>query len=77
MRPHIVDILISKGIEFADIADCTTAVLRVACDTSINGIDTAQEKCKEKSTDTSQHRPISDNFAAFDGAQRLHGYTAG
>jgi len=38
MKPHIIDILISKGIEFADIADCTMAVLRVACDPSINGI---------------------------------------
>ncbi|KAJ9610733.1 hypothetical protein H2200_005510 [Cladophialophora chaetospira] len=37
MKPHIVDILISKGIEFADIADCTKAVLRVACDPTING----------------------------------------
>ncbi|KIW12235.1 hypothetical protein PV08_09511 [Exophiala spinifera] len=37
MKPHIVDILISKGVEFADIADCTTAVLRVACDKTIHG----------------------------------------
>ena len=39
MKPHIIDILLSKGIEFADIADCTLAVLRVACDLGINGID--------------------------------------
>lgn len=43
MKPHIVDILISKGIEFADIDDCTLAVLRVACDLNINGIDIGQK----------------------------------
>lgn len=43
MKPHIVDILISNGIKFADIADCTMAVLRIACDPNINGSDMAKK----------------------------------
>lgn len=38
LKPQVIEILASKGIEFSETADCTTAVLRIACDKSINGM---------------------------------------
>jgi len=37
LKPHVLERLVSRGIEFAEVADCTTAVLRIACDKDING----------------------------------------
>jgi hypothetical protein len=37
LKPQVLERLISRGIEFAEVADCTTAVLRIACDKDING----------------------------------------
>ncbi|OQV03236.1 hypothetical protein CLAIMM_08305 [Cladophialophora immunda] len=37
LKPQVIERLVSKGVEFAEIEDCTTAVLRIACDKSING----------------------------------------
>ncbi|KIV80884.1 hypothetical protein PV11_08351 [Exophiala sideris] len=37
LKPQVVERLVSKGVEFAEVEDCTTAVLRIACDKSING----------------------------------------
>lgn len=38
LKPQVVERLVSKGVEFAEVEDCTTAVLRIACDRSINGM---------------------------------------
>jgi NAD(P)-dependent dehydrogenase (short-subunit alcohol dehydrogenase family) len=37
LKPQVLERLVSRGIEFAEVADCTTAVLRIACDKDING----------------------------------------
>ncbi|KIW92818.1 uncharacterized protein Z519_06667 [Cladophialophora bantiana CBS 173.52] len=37
LKPQVIATLISKGVEFAEIEDCTTAALRITCDKSING----------------------------------------
>ncbi|EXJ69763.1 uncharacterized protein A1O5_06834 [Cladophialophora psammophila CBS 110553] len=37
LKPQVIATLISKGVEFAEIEDCTTAALRITCDRSING----------------------------------------
>ncbi|KAL6244013.1 hypothetical protein RBB50_008882 [Rhinocladiella similis] len=37
LKPAVIERLSSKGVEFAEVEDCTTAVLRIATDKSING----------------------------------------
>ncbi|KAK5207864.1 hypothetical protein LTR41_006376 [Exophiala xenobiotica] len=37
LKPQVIERLVSKGVEFAEVEDCTTAVLRIASDKSING----------------------------------------
>jgi len=37
LKPQVVERLVSKGVEFAEVGDCTTAVLRIACDKTVNG----------------------------------------
>jgi len=38
LKPLVIEKLVSKGVEFAEIEDCTTAILQIASDKSINGM---------------------------------------
>ncbi|KIX08877.1 uncharacterized protein Z518_03534 [Rhinocladiella mackenziei CBS 650.93] len=37
LKPQVIERLVSKGVEFAEVKDCATAVLRIACDKTIKG----------------------------------------